>query len=149
KRNALNHALTQALFDGLRAADVDQAVGCVVLTGAPPAFCAGADLSEFKMLTPENQHLVDQRAELTMNLHQAFPRMTKPVITAINGAAIGGGAGIALAADMALMATTAKIGYPEVKHGIVAAVVMPGLVRNVGRKMAFELLATGASIDAP
>jgi enoyl-CoA hydratase/carnithine racemase len=148
KRNATNNALTETLLDTLRTADADDAVRCVVLTGAGPAFCAGADLTEFKDLTPANQSLVDRRAELTMSLHQVFSRMTTPVVTAVNGAAMGGGAGLALAGDIALMAESARIGYPEVRHGIVAAVVMPNLVRQVGRKAAFELLATGEPIDA-
>jgi enoyl-CoA hydratase/carnithine racemase len=148
KRNALNYVLTQALLDGLRAADADEGVASIVLTGAGPAFCAGADLTEFKDLTPENQPLVDRRAELTMNLQGIFARLTKPVVSAVNGAAMGGGAGLALAGDVAVMAANAKLGYPEVKHGIVAAVVMAGLVRNVGRKAAFELVATGEPIDA-
>lgn len=148
KRNALNNALTEALLEGLRAADADDAVHAILLTGAGPGFCAGADLSEFKDLTATNQPLVERRAQLTMSLHEIFPRLTKPVITAINGAAMGGGAGLALAGDIALMAESAKLGYPEVKHGIVAAIVMPNLVRQIGRKAAFELLATGRTIDA-
>ena len=62
KRNALNTALTQALLDALRAADADDSVHCVVLAGAGQGFCAGADLSEFKDLTPEKQHLVEARS---------------------------------------------------------------------------------------
>ena len=84
KRNALNSALTRALLEGLRAADAAESVGCVVLTGAGQGFCAGADLAEFKQLTPASQRLVDERAELTMQLHLAFSRMAKPVVTAIN-----------------------------------------------------------------
>lgn len=148
KRNALNMALTEMLIAALHAAEADGDVRSLVLTGAGPAFCAGADLSEFKDLTPENQPLVERRAELTINLHGIFLRLAKPVVTAINGAAMGGGAGLALAGDIAVMATTAKLGYPEVKHGIVAAVVMANLVRNVGRKAAFALVATGDPIDA-
>src|SRR4051812_4706724 len=148
KRNALNHALTQALLTALHAAEADEGVRSIVLTGAGPAFCAGADLTEFKDLTPDKAHLVESRAELTMKLHGVFSRLSKPVVTAINGAAMGGGAGLALAGDVALMAATAKLGYPEVKHGIVAAIVLANLVRNVGRKAAFELVATGEPIDA-
>jgi enoyl-CoA hydratase len=148
KRNALNLALSEALLAGLHTADADEGVRVIVLTGAGPAFCAGADLTEFKDLTPDNAHLVERRAELTMSLHAIFPQLSKPVITAINGSAMGGGAGLALAGDIAVMSTTARLGYPEVKHGIVAAVVMANLVRNAGRKAAFELVATGESIDA-
>ena len=148
KRNALNSALTRALLDGLRAADAADAVAVVVLTGAGQGFCAGADLSEFKDLTPDKQHLVEERAELTMQLHLAFSKMAKPVVTAINGAAMGGGAGLAIAGDLAVMAQGAKLGYPETRHGIVAAIVMANLVRQVGRKQAFELVSLGEPIDA-
>jgi enoyl-CoA hydratase/carnithine racemase len=148
KRNALNQALTQALLDGLQSAEADESVRSIVLTGAGPAFCAGADLSEFKDLTPDNAQLVERRAELTMKLQGICSQLSKPVVTAVNGAAMGGGAGLALAGDVALMASTARLGYPEVKHGIVAAVVMANLVRNVGRKAAFELVAAGEPVDA-
>ncbi len=146
KRNALNSELTQSLLDALRKADVDDAVGAIVLTGAGQGFCAGADLSEFKDL--QAAVAAENRAELTMQLHLAFSRIAKPVVSAINGHAMGGGAGLAIAADMAVMADSAKIGYPEAKHGIVAAIVMGNLVRQVGRKAAFELVALGEPIDA-
>src|SRR5580765_2842787 len=140
KRNALNHALTQALLTALHAAETNKSVRSIVL--------AGADLTEFKDLTPDKAQLMESRAELTMKLHGVFSRLSKPIVTAINGAAMGGGAGLALAGDVALMASTAKLGYPEVKHGIVAAIVMANLVRNVGRKAAFELVAAGEPVDA-
>ena len=148
KRNALNTALTQALLDGLRVADASDSVAAVLLAGAGKGFCAGADLSEFKDLTPEYQHRVNERAELTMQLHLAFSKMAKPVVTAINGAAMGGGAGLAIAGDLAVMASSATIGYPETRHGIVASIVMANLVRQVGRKMAFELVSLGESLNS-
>jgi enoyl-CoA hydratase/carnithine racemase len=61
---------------------------------------------------------------------------------------MGGGAGLAVAGDMAVMAESAKLGYPETKHGIVAAIVMANLVRQVGRKTAFELVALGEPVGA-
>src|SRR5580658_1240627 len=148
KRNALNLALSEALYDALREADSAADVRAIVLTGAGPAFCAGADLSEFAALSSADTALVERRADVTAKLHGIFSRLTKPVVTAINGAAMGGGAGLALAGDIAVMSQTAKLGYPEVKHGIVAAVVMASLVRHAGRKAAFELVATGESVDA-
>ena len=74
--------------------------------------------------------------------------MAKPVVCAINGVAMGGGAGLAIAGDMAVMAEGAKLGFPETRHGIVAAIVMANLVRQVGRKHAFELVSLGEPIDA-
>jgi enoyl-CoA hydratase/carnithine racemase len=146
KRNALDTSLTSALLESLRSADADEGVRCVVLTGAGKGFCAGADLSEMKSLL--DPKAADRRSELTMQLHLAFSKMVTPVVTAINGAAMGGGAGLAIAGDLAVMAESATLGYPEVKHNIVAAIVMANLVRQVGRKAAFELAALGEPIDA-
>jgi enoyl-CoA hydratase/carnithine racemase len=146
KRNALNSDLTKALLENLNQVDQAEGVGCVVLTGAGQGFCAGADLTEFKGL--QDPRAADERAELTMQLHLAFAKISKPIVTAINGAAIGGGAGLAIAGDIAVMAASAKLGYPEAKHGIVAAIVMANLVRQVGRKAAFELVALGEPIGA-
>ena len=146
KRNALDTALTRDLLETLRATDADEGVRCVVLTGAGPGFCAGADLAEFKGL--KDPKAAETRAELTMQLHLAFSKMITPVVTAINGAAMGGGAGLAIAGDLAVMAQKAKLGYPETKHGIVAAIVMANLVRQIGPKAAFELVALGEPIDA-
>jgi enoyl-CoA hydratase/carnithine racemase len=146
KRNALDTALTRDLLEALRGADGEEEVRCVVLTGAGVGFCAGADLAEFKGLT--DPKAAAMRAELTMQLHLAFSKMITPVVTAINGAAMGGGAGLAIAGDLAVMAANAKIGYPETKHGIVAAIVMANLVRQIGAKAAFELVALGEPVDA-
>jgi enoyl-CoA hydratase/carnithine racemase len=146
KRNALNFELTSNLLSALRAADDDETVGAVVLTGAGPGFCAGADLDEFKQTT--DPAAGEKRAELTMQLHLAFPGISKPVVTAINGSAMGGGAGLAIAGDLAVMAEGAKLGYPETRHGIVAAIVMANLVRQAGRKAAFELVSLGEPVDA-
>lgn len=148
KRNALNNALTRGLVEALAEAEADDSVNVVVLTGNGQAFCAGADIGEFKDLTPDQMDRVEQRAELTMQLHLSVSRMSKPVIAAINGFAMGGGAGLAIACDLALAAESARIGYPEVNHGIVAAIVLPNLTRQIGRKAAFELVATGEPVNA-
>ena len=146
KRNALDTSLTSALLESLRSADADEGVRSVVLTGAGKGFCAGADLGEMKSLL--DPKAADRRSELTMQLHLAFSKMVTPVVTAINGAAMGGGAGLAIAGDLAVMAESATLGYPEVKHNIVAAIVMANLVRQAGRKAAFELAALGEPINA-
>jgi enoyl-CoA hydratase/carnithine racemase len=148
KLNALNFALTQALVDALKAADADEQVRAIVVTGAGRGFCAGADTREFAELTPANQHLVEQRAALTTELQGLGKRLRKPLIAAVNGYAMGGGAGLALSCDLVLASPEARFAYPEVKHGIVAAIVMAGLVEHLGRKLAFELVATGRTVLA-
>jgi len=148
KLNALNTALTEGLLAALEEADCDDSVSVVVLTGAGRAFCAGADVSEFKDLTPDQADRVEKRAGLTMRSHLIFSQMKKPVIAAARGAAMGGGAGLALAADMVVASETLKLGYPEIKHGILPAIVITNLVRQIGRKAAFELVAKGDPLTA-
>lgn len=148
KLNALNTALTEALLAGLRAADEDAAVSVVVLTGAGRAFCAGADIGEFKEFTPDQAARVEHRAGLTMQSHLVFSQIRKPVIGAVRGAAMGGGAGLALACDLVVASDSMRLGYPEIRHGILPAIVITNLVRQIGRKAAFELVAKGEPLEA-
>ncbi|MEO8136980.1 MAG: enoyl-CoA hydratase/isomerase family protein [Betaproteobacteria bacterium] len=148
KLNALNTALTEALLEQLRQAGRDDSVLVVVLTGAGRAFCAGADIGEFKDLTPDQSARVRHRAELTMHLHLVFSQIRTPVIAAVRGAAMGGGAGLALACDLVVASDNMKLGYPEIRHGILPAIVITNLVRQIGRKAAFELVAKGDPLDA-
>ncbi|TYB42204.1 enoyl-CoA hydratase/isomerase family protein [Actinomadura chibensis] len=148
KLNALDTALTRALHDALRAADEDEAVRAVVLTGEGRAFCAGADLKEFADLTPANQRAVVRRAELTTRTQMMLQQLSKPVVSVVRGAAMGGGAGLAIGCDMMVAASDVKFGYPELRHSIVPAIVMTGLQRHFGRKLAFELVSTGRILSA-
>ena len=117
-------------------------------TGAGRAFCAGADIDEFQDLTPDHAARVEHRAQLTMRSHLVFSKMKKPVIAAVRGAAMGGGAGLALACDLVVASENATFGYPEIKHGILPAIVITNLTRQVGRKAAFELVSTGEPMGA-
>jgi enoyl-CoA hydratase/carnithine racemase len=149
KLNALDTALTRALHDALVAGDQDEGVRALVLAGRGRAFCAGADLSEFRDLTPRNQRLVLDRADLTTRTQMLLQRTRKPIVSAVQGAALGGGAGLAIGCDMMVAATDLKFGYPEMRHSIVPAIVMTGLQRQVGRKVAFELVSLGAAWALP
>jgi len=77
----------------------------------------------------------------------AFSKIAKPIIAAVHGNALGGGAGLALACDLVVMAEDARFGYPELKHGIVAAVVLANLVRQLGQKKDFELVAMAEPVN--
>ncbi|WP_224796460.1 enoyl-CoA hydratase/isomerase family protein [Pandoraea sputorum] len=153
KRNALNNELTQALLASLREADADPEVNAIVLAGAGQSFCAGADVKEFGGFVAgggdaDASQAALKRAHLTTSLHRAFAEIGTPVVGAAQGYAMGGGAGLALACDLLVVGESLKLGYPELKHGIVAAIVMANLVRQVGRKTAFELVSTGDTVDA-
>lgn len=148
KLNALDTALTQALHDALVEADRSDDVRAIVLAGRGRAFCAGADLGEFSGLTPDRQDAVLRRADLTCRTQAMLQKLRKPVVSAVQGAAVGGGAGLAIGSDMMVAATDLRFGYPELKHSIVPALVMTGLQRSLGRKAAFELISLGRLIGA-
>lgn len=146
--NSINMALYARLIEALEEADADENVRAIVLTGAGRGFCSGADTREFENLTPENEGLVAERAELTYRLHYTIPRLKKTVVAAVHGYAVGGGAGLAQACDIVVAGEDTRIGYPEIRHGLVAAVVMANLVKQIGQKAAYSLVAEGRVVDA-
>jgi methylglutaconyl-CoA hydratase len=148
KRNALNDATVVALKGALRAADANEAVRAVVLTGAGADFCSGADLSALQKISEAS---IDENLEDARTLADLFAlirRVRVPVVAAVRGRALAGGCGLATACDIVLAARTARFGYPEVKIGFVPAMVMAILRRNVSEKRAFELATRGAEIGA-
>lgn len=148
-RNALNKELLEALHGELERAGSDSAVGAVVLTGAGSSFCAGADLKEVKQgIDGDGFWSRYDRATASMIVHQLLPRLTKPVVAAVNGYAVAGGCGLAMSSDLVVASSEAHFGYPEVRRGLVPAMVMVSLSRVVGRRAALDLLLSGRLIDA-
>lgn len=148
KRNALNLALMEALVAALGEADKSDAARAIVLTGAGKAFSAGADLKEFPDPAARASEPSARRSDLMGHLFAMIPAMSTPVIAAVNGFALGGGAALMLACDMAVAAEGASFGYPELTHGMAAGGVMPSLVRLVGTRTAFDLVGTARRVDA-
>ena len=150
RRNALSRPLIAALADAFGRAADDAAVRCVILTGAGPAFCAGMDLAELQeSLTPqEEESPVWNDALRLANLYDRIYTCPKPTVAAVNGAAVAGGAGLVSVCDLAVAVPEARFGYPEVRRGLVAAMVMPHLLRHVGERTARYLLLTGELIGA-
>jgi methylglutaconyl-CoA hydratase len=149
RRNALSRGLIAALGDNLARARDDSAARCVILTGAGPSFCAGMDLAELQesLTVPETAPVWDDALRLA-KVYDLLYSLPKPTLAAVNGAAVAGGAGLVSVCDLALAAPGAKFGYPEVRRGLVAAMVMPHLLRHVGERTARYLLLTGELIDA-
>src|SRR6516165_5342867 len=150
RRNAISRGLIAAMSEAFQRARDDAAVRCVILTGAGKAFCAGMDLAELTETIEskaEADKVWDDAQQLT-GLYQLIYTLPKPTIAAINGPAVAGGAGFVTVCDLALAVPDAKLGYPEVRRGLVAAMVMPHLLRHVGERLARYLLLTGDLISA-
>jgi enoyl-CoA hydratase/carnithine racemase len=145
--NALNTPLRRDLKQCFTDLQADPGVRVVVITGAGRAFCAGADIKEWR----EPTSVVEDREDrLRLNFWQALSRCEAPIIAAINGYALGGGCELAMCCDMRVASDQAHLGLTEVTLGII-----PGgggtqrLPRLVGRGKAFELILTGRHIAAP
>jgi methylglutaconyl-CoA hydratase len=150
RRNALSRALIVALHEAIDRVADDPKVRAVVLTGAGLVFCAGMDLAELQDslgADPLETPVWDDALRLG-RLYDRLYTLPKPTIAAVNGAAIAGGAGLVSVCDLAVSVPGAKFGYPEVRRGLVAAMVLPHLMRHVGERVARYLLLTGELIDA-
>ena len=148
KRNALNAALISGIRDALIEVNAAESVRAIVITGAGKDFCSGADLSALQKISEASVSENVDDARSLMELFILIRQVGVPVIAAVRGRALAGGAGLASACDIVLASASARFGYPEVKIGFVPAMVMAILRRNVSEKRAFELIAGGNEIGA-
>jgi enoyl-CoA hydratase len=146
KLNALNIATRNDILDAFEELERDDEVRVVVITGAgEKAFIAGADINEFAGMTAVKQRAV-MRGRRAFDIVEEF---RKPVIAMINGFALGGGCELAMACDIRIASSKAKLGQPEIKLGII-----PGgggtqrMTRLIGEGKAMELILTGDMISA-
>ena len=139
KRNALDAALRQALIDTLHDLADDEEIKAVVLTGAGGSFCAGFDLGE--LMSAERPDEIIAHATTYHHTVYTFP---KPMIAAIEGAAVAGGLDLALMCDLRVAASDAKFGQPQVKMGVPAAFDLVATV--VPESAARDLCLTGRVI---
>ncbi|MFO0810162.1 MAG: enoyl-CoA hydratase-related protein [Gemmataceae bacterium] len=148
KRNALSRELIAALIAAFERGRDDPTIRCVVLTGAGSVFCAGMDLTELSETIEAERAVIWDDALRLGRLFDLIYTLPKPTIAVVNGAAVAGGAGLVSVCDLAVAVPAAKFGYPEVRRGLVAAMVLPHLMRHVGERSARHLLLTGEMIDA-
>ena len=148
KRNALNDGLINSLKDALSEADRDETLRAIVIKGAGKDFSSGADLSALQKIAESDvmENLAD--AENLLELFALMRKIKIPVIAAVHGRALAGGCGLATACDIVLATESARFGYPEVKIGFVAAMVMAILRRNLPEKRSFELITQGFDFSA-
>jgi methylglutaconyl-CoA hydratase len=148
QRNALNASLIVALRAELAQAATAADCRVLLLAGAGGVFCAGADLEEMRQLAQgdlqRNQEQAQALAGLLLEIHQS----PKPVIALVQGAALGGGAGLAAASDIVLATTTARFAFPEVRLGLIPAVISPYLVAAMGARQAQRWCLSGEDLPA-
>jgi methylglutaconyl-CoA hydratase len=142
KRNALSPQLIEELLAALDAVE-SAPVRVLILTGEGQAFCSGMDLEYLKGLAGHSaeQNLSDARR--TVRMFRRVWSFPKPIIAAVNGAALAGGCGIATLADFTIASEEAKFGYTEVRVGFMPALISAFLQLQVGEKVARDLLLSG------
>lgn len=143
--NALNLRLVEEVCDALLAADANDKVRCIILTGSDKAFAAGADIKEMA----DKSYVDVLTDDMFGTVNATFARLRKPVIAAVAGYALGGGCELAMACDFIICAENAKFGQPEVNLGIMAGIGgTQRLTRLVGKSKAMDMNLTGRFMDA-
>ncbi|PCD76577.1 enoyl-CoA hydratase [Pseudothioclava arenosa] len=143
--NALNSALLGELADALKAADANDKVRCIVITGSDKAFAAGADIKEMS-----EQSFVDMfLSDFFAGEGEAITSTRKPIIAAVAGYALGGGCELAMMCDFIICADNAKFGQPEINLGVVAGIGgTQRLTRFVGKSKSMDMHLTGRFMEA-
>ncbi|MCV2866101.1 enoyl-CoA hydratase [Defluviimonas sp. WL0075] len=143
--NALNSRLLDELAAAVAAADANERVRCIVLTGSDKAFAAGADIREMA-----EKSFVDVFTEdLFTNSTESILRCRKPIIAAVSGYALGGGCELAMMCDFIIASETAKFGQPEINLGTMAGIGgSQRLTRFVGKSKSMDMHLTGRFMDA-
>jgi methylglutaconyl-CoA hydratase len=148
KRNSLHAGMVRELHEAVHDASCNPDLRVIVLTGEGSAFCAGADLAWLEQInrnsTLENRDDSQRLMELLLTLRTC----SLPIIARVNGHAIAGGCGLALACDIVLAADHALFGFPEVRIGFVPAIVATLLTERVGPGRTRELLIRGNLLTA-
>ena len=147
-RNAFDGQMVSELrrvLDELAAWD---SVRVIVLGGRGKVFSAGADLEWMKTLAGFDREENVREAEEMADLFNALPSSPKPIVARVQGAALGGGAGLVAACDIAVAAQGTRFGFPEVRVGLVPAVISPFVLARIGESATRELFLTGERFDA-
>lgn len=147
QRNALSPSVVEGLLAGLERSSRDEAVDVIVVTGAGDrAFCAGGDLMGFG--GEESRVAQHERRGRVGSLLASLSESPKPAIARVNGRALAGGFGLALACDLVVASAEAEFGTPEIDVGLWPYMISAVIQRNIPRKIALELMMTGRRVSA-
>ena len=142
--NALSTPLLREVNAAMRAFDSDPDIGAMILTGGDNVFAAGADIKEMSGKSAVDMYMGESLVDLF-----DFRRLSKPVIAAVSGYALGGGCEVAMSCDMIVASETAVFGQPEINLGIIpGAGGTQRLTRAVGKALAMEIMLTDRRLDA-
>lgn len=147
-RNAFDGATVRELHDAVAAASARDDVRVIVLSGRGSVFCAGADLEWMKAVAGFTREANLAEARGLFELFRTIDRSPKAVVACVQGAALGGGAGLAAVADIVVAEEGARFGFTEVRLGLVPAVISPFVVCKIGVSAARELFLTGERFTA-
>jgi enoyl-CoA hydratase/carnithine racemase len=147
-RNSMSQNMCLTLIDTLKAAETNNEVHVIVITGAGSAFCAGGNIKEFALYQEKVASEVHKEGEATTNLFQTLTSLRKPVIGGINGHALGGGLGLVAACHYTVASSRAKLGTTEIKLGLFPLVILPVIIDAIGSKKALEISFTGEIFTA-
>ncbi len=147
-RNALNADLIEELTRCFEEVAEDDSIRVVVLTGAGPVFCAGADVGYMRETARFSYEENVEDARRLAAMFRAMDGCPKPVVAAVRGAAIGGGAGLVAAADVAVAGEETVFAFSEVRLGIAPATIAPFVARKIGLSHARALFLTGGRFGA-
>lgn len=147
-RNAFNETVIRELTDWAATIADDADVRAVVIRGAGPVFCAGADLAWMARVVAYTHDENVRDATVAAAMYAALDALPVPLIGRIHGAALGGGAGLAAVCDIAVADDATVFGFTEVKLGIVPAMISPFVLRRIGEAAARELFLTGMRFPA-
>lgn len=143
--NKLNIEMMTALAEALRENEADPGCGAVILTARGEVFCGGGELGDYRQKSAVE---IRRFGESFIRLHTAITRLTKPVIAAVQGDALGGGLSLVEACDLAVAADEASFGVPEIRTGLAPMMALTGVRRVRSRKGCLEMALLGESVSA-
>lgn len=148
-RNAMNQQMIEELLHAFKVLQRDRDVRAVVISGAGNTFCAGADIKEMQVAYSKPHSTEDDTRHTAQfdELLEAVNTAPQVVIACVEGAAMGGGFGLVCVSDIAIASTEAIFGLPEVRLGIVPALISPYVIHRLGLTTTRKLMLTGARFD--